>query len=90
MQEYLDIVDENNGAPIEERRLRSEVHSQGLWHRVVHVYLFRRIENDIAEVGLPPADSKLSPELFVFAKKKGVAQCFCCRKPDLATLVFPS
>ena len=46
MKEYLDIVDENR-APTGERRLRSEVHSQGLWHRVVHVYLFRKIENDI-------------------------------------------
>jgi len=42
------------------------------------------------EVGLPPANSQLSPELFVFAKKKGVAQCFCCWKPDLAILEFPS
>jgi len=38
--EYLDIVDENN-VPIGEKRLRTEVHAQGLWHRVVHIYLFR-------------------------------------------------
>jgi isopentenyldiphosphate isomerase len=44
--EYLDIVDENN-ILTGEKRLRSEVHSQGLWHRTVHIYLFKIIENDI-------------------------------------------
>jgi len=39
------------------------------------------------EVGLPPADSRLSLKLFVFAKKKEVVQCFCCWKPDLAILM---
>jgi isopentenyldiphosphate isomerase len=44
--EYLDIVDENN-VLTGEKRLRSEVHSQGLWHRTVHIYLFKIVENEI-------------------------------------------
>lgn len=44
--EYLDIVDENN-VLTGEKRLRSEVHSQGLWHRTVHIYLFKLVENEI-------------------------------------------
>lgn len=46
MEEYFDIVDEN-GAPTGEKRLRSEAHTQGLWHRTVHVYLFRKKDNNI-------------------------------------------
>lgn len=46
MEEYFDIVDEN-GTPTGEKRLRSEAHTQGLWHRTVHVYLFRKKDNDI-------------------------------------------
>ena len=42
------------------------------------------------EVGLPPADSQLSPELFVFVKRKGDDGCSRCWKPDLAILTFPS
>jgi len=44
--ENLDIVDENN-VLTGEKRLRSEVHSQGLWHRTVHIYLFKIIDNEI-------------------------------------------
>ncbi|KKP91551.1 MAG: Hydrolase, NUDIX family [Parcubacteria group bacterium GW2011_GWA2_36_10] len=39
-EEYLDIIDENNnltGA----KKLRSEVHAKGYWHRTVHIYFFR-------------------------------------------------
>jgi isopentenyldiphosphate isomerase len=39
-EELLDIVDENN-QPTGESQLRSVVHSTGLWHRTVHIYLFR-------------------------------------------------
>lgn len=46
MEEYFDIVDENN-APTGEKRLRSEAHTQGLWHRTVHIYLFRKKEDGI-------------------------------------------
>lgn len=46
MQEYLDIVDKNN-VLTGEKKLRSEIHSQGLWHRTVHIYLFKIIENDV-------------------------------------------
>ncbi len=38
--EYFDIVDENNKATGEKRR-RTEAHREGLWHRTVHIYLFR-------------------------------------------------
>lgn len=43
-EEYFDIVDENNN-PIGEKKPRSEVHSLGFWHRVVHIYLFRQRNN---------------------------------------------
>lgn len=43
---YLDIVDENN-VLTSEKKLRSEVHLQGLWHRTVHIYLFKLIGNEI-------------------------------------------
>jgi len=46
MEEYFDIVDENN-VSTGERRLRQEVHSEGLWHRAVHIYLFRKKEDGI-------------------------------------------
>jgi len=38
--EYLDIVDQNN-QPTGEKKLRSEVHTNGYWHRTVHIYFFR-------------------------------------------------
>lgn len=40
-QEQFDIVDENNN-PTGEVMLRSEVHGSDAWHRVVHIYIFRR------------------------------------------------
>lgn len=46
MDEYLDILDEN-GNETGEKRLRSEVHSQGLWHRTVHIYFYRKEEGKI-------------------------------------------
>ncbi|MEK7094281.1 MAG: NUDIX domain-containing protein [Patescibacteria group bacterium] len=46
MEEYFDIVDEKN-VPIGEKRSREEAHSQGLWHRAVHIYLFRKNNNAI-------------------------------------------
>lgn len=45
-EEYFDIVDENNN-PTGEKKPRSEVHSSGLWHRTVHIYLFRIQDNEI-------------------------------------------
>lgn len=45
-EEYLDIVDENNN-PTGESKPRSLVHSTGLWHRTVHIYLFRKNDNII-------------------------------------------
>ncbi|MFA6304993.1 MAG: NUDIX domain-containing protein [Patescibacteria group bacterium] len=42
MKEYFDIVDANN-QPTGEKRLRSEAHTLGLWHRTVHIYFFRQV-----------------------------------------------
>lgn len=44
-EEYFDMVDENN-IPVGKKVLRSEAHAQGLWHRTVHIYLFR-VTDDI-------------------------------------------
>ncbi len=40
-EEFLDVVDKNNN-PTGEVVSRKRVHSEGLWHRVVHMYVFRR------------------------------------------------
>ncbi len=45
-EEQLEIVDKNNNS-IGEIKLRSLVHSTGLWHRTVHIYFFRRVNKDI-------------------------------------------
>jgi isopentenyldiphosphate isomerase len=39
MEEIFDVVDEND-RPLGITKPRSEVHRSGLWHRVVHIYLF--------------------------------------------------
>jgi isopentenyldiphosphate isomerase len=44
--ELLDIVDENN-VPIGKSALRSKIHSEGIWHRTVHIYLFRKNKNQV-------------------------------------------
>jgi len=43
-EEYLDIVDEN-GNLTGTKELRSIVHEKGLWHRTVHIFLYKR-ENE--------------------------------------------
>ncbi|NCD01007.1 NUDIX domain-containing protein [bacterium] len=43
-KEYISIVDENNNL-IGEKKERKEVHSFGLWHRVVHIYYFMKKNN---------------------------------------------
>lgn len=40
-EEFLDIFDENN-EPTGESMPRSKVHAEGLWHRTVHSYVFRK------------------------------------------------
>lgn len=45
-EEFFDILDEQ-GNPTGEKRSRFEAHSQGLWHKVVHIYLFRKINDKI-------------------------------------------
>ena len=44
--ELLDIVDENNNLTGEQKP-RFLVHKTGLWHRVVHVYFFRKKNNEL-------------------------------------------
>jgi len=44
MEEYLDIVDENNN-PTGEKALRSKIHAEGIWHQVIHIYIFRQKED---------------------------------------------
>lgn len=46
MEEYFDIVDENN-IPTGERKLRSEAHKDGSWHRVVPIFVFRKTGDEI-------------------------------------------
>lgn len=59
--EFLDIVDEDNNL-IGKKELRSVVHSSGLFHRTVHVYLFKKIENKIYFlVHLRSKEKDLSP-----------------------------
>lgn len=58
--EYFDIVDENN-VLTGERRLRSEVHTEGLWHRTVHVYIFRNLGDLEFLVHLRPKDKDQNP-----------------------------
>ncbi len=48
MEEYFDILDES-GNLTGEKRLRSEAHTQGLWHRTVHIY-FYRLNNEVIEL----------------------------------------
>ena len=45
-EEFLDIVDENNELTGESAP-RSRVHREGLWHRTVLIYLFRRNNAEI-------------------------------------------
>lgn len=58
--EYFDIVDENN-LPTGERCLRSEAHSQGLWHRTVHIYLFKKTDEIEFLVHLRSKTKDLNP-----------------------------
>ncbi len=59
--EFFDIVDENNN-PTGKTAGRAETHSSGLWHRTVHIYFFRR-RNDELEflVHLRSAKKDLNP-----------------------------
>lgn len=45
MEEYLDIVDENNNIT-GEKKLRSLIHKDGSWHRTVHIYYFMKKNNE--------------------------------------------
>ncbi len=46
VEEFLDIVDENNELTGESVP-RSKVHTEGLWHRAVHIYLFRKNNEEV-------------------------------------------
>lgn len=59
--ELLDVVDEKN-VLTGKNALRSKIHSEGIWHRVVHIYLFRKNENGIEFlVHLRSLNKDLSP-----------------------------
>jgi len=45
-EELLDIVTENN-EPTGESALRSKIHAEGIWHRTVHIYLFRKNNSEV-------------------------------------------
>src|SRR3989338_4087502 len=45
-EELIEIFDENN-KPTGEILLRSQVHKGNLWHRVVHIYIFRERDGKI-------------------------------------------
>jgi isopentenyldiphosphate isomerase len=45
-EEFLDIVDENNKLTGESAP-RSKVHAEGIWHRTVHICLFRKNNGEI-------------------------------------------
>lgn len=45
-EELLDIVDENNNL-IGEIAPRSKIHAEGIWHRTVHIFLFRKNNGQI-------------------------------------------
>jgi isopentenyl-diphosphate Delta-isomerase len=45
-EEFLDIVDENNELTGQSMP-RSRVHTEGIWHRTVHIYLFRKNNDEI-------------------------------------------
>lgn len=45
-EELLDIVDENNELT-GENAPRSKIHSEGIWHRTAHIYLFRKNNGEV-------------------------------------------
>ncbi|HPT08396.1 MAG TPA: NUDIX domain-containing protein [bacterium] len=45
MEEYFDIVNENNNLT-REKKLRSLAHKDGSWHRTIHVYYFMQKDNE--------------------------------------------
>lgn len=45
-EEFLDIFDENN-EPTGESVPRSKAHAEGLWHRTVHIYVFRKNDGNV-------------------------------------------
>lgn len=45
-EEFLDIVSENNELTGESAP-RSKIHAEGIWHRTVHIYLFRKNNGEI-------------------------------------------
>lgn len=46
MEELFDVVDQEN-EPTGEQVLRSVAHAEGVWHRTVHIYLFKEVDGDI-------------------------------------------
>ena len=56
MAEYFDILDEN-GNKTGERKLRSEVHRDGDWHRAVHIWIINQNGEVLLQRRSPNKDS---------------------------------
>jgi len=46
MEEYIDIINKETGDNTGERKLKSEVHRDGLWHKTVHIWCVN-LKNEI-------------------------------------------
>lgn len=60
-EELIDIVDENNNLT-GKKRLKSEAHSFGLWHRSVHVWLYNNKREVLLQ--LRAKEKKLFPDIW--------------------------
>ena len=45
-EEFLDIIDENNNLTGESAP-RSQIHAEGIWHRTVHIFVFRKKDEQV-------------------------------------------
>lgn len=45
-EEFLDIVNENNELSGESAS-RSKIHAEGIWHRTVHIFVFRKYKEQV-------------------------------------------
>ena len=54
-EELLEIMDENN-QPLGFSKLRSQVHKDGDWHRVVHIYVTNNVGEFLVHLRSPNKD----------------------------------
>ena len=63
LEEYFDLLDDN-GNPTGKTVSRSDAHAQGLWHRTVHIYIFRKSKNGVELlVHLRAKNKDLNPDM---------------------------